>query len=357
MIEPEMRELREAAATRSSCRFPVRYEDEPPVGVLLPHLARVKLMATVLQVRATAELDAGKTAEGLQDLKLGLRLSDSVREEPLIISHLVRVAILGNCLQTVREGLVRHAWSEGELAELEASLRDVNLLAEYKVAMRGDRAGMLAELEYMRRHGTWGLDVTQFFGEGATVCERVLRFGPSGWAYQNMLSLSRYIQDYVLAAVDEQGRRLLPEVSDRGTAALQAYSGRDTLFVKVTQAGFERAVQQTGRMQTFVDATRVGCALERWRLANGALPETLTALAPRFIEGIPNDVIDGQPLRWKRNGAGYLLYSVGWNKTDEGGELGWNRNEDTGIHGWMREKAGPWVDPAKGDWVWEMPVR
>ena len=354
-LAPEFHKLREAAATRPFCRFPVHYQEEPPAGVLLPHLARLKGMATVLQVRATAELEAGRPSDALDDWKLALRLSDSIRDEPLIISHLVRVAILGNELQTVREGLVRHAWIDSQLAEIEAVLRPVNLLAEYKLGMRGDRAGMVAEIEYMRRHGSWGVDVAQFFGEGATTCERVIRFGPSGWAYQNMSTFSRYIQEFTLAAVDEQARRLLPDISDNGTRALQTQSGPYTLFVKLTQTGWCRVIQRTGRMQTFVDATRVACAMERYRLTNGRLPETLSTLAPQFIERIPKDVIDGQPLRWKRNAdGGYVVYSIGWNKTDDGGERGWDRTDDAGVQGLLKEKAGPWVDPARGDWVWEM---
>ncbi len=355
-LDAEFRELREAAAARPYCRFPVRYEDEPPVGVLLPHLARIKGISTVLLVRATAELEAGKPKEAFEDVNLALRLCDSVRDEPLIISQLVRAAIMGNCLQTLREGLVRHAWSDTQLKEFQAAFAPVNLLADYKLGMRGDRAGMLSELEYMRRHGTWGLDVGQFF-QGADVCERVIRFGPSGWAYRNMLTFSRYLQDYALAAVDEQARRVFPEVSEQGTQALQTYSGPSTVFVRTTQTGFQRVLQRTGRMQTFVDAARVACALERYRLANNALPDTLSALTPGFIDRIPNDIVDGQPLRWKRNAdGGYLLYSIGWNKKDDRGEFGWNRTDDTGVHGLMKESAGPWVDPTKGDWVWEMPA-
>lgn len=357
-VGPELGELREAAASRRLCRFPVRYEDEPPAGILLPHLARVKGISTVVLVRATAELDAGKPAEALQDLELGLRLSEGISDEPLIISHLVRVAMLGNCLQTVREGLARHAWTDGQLVEIEARLAPVNLLAEYKLGMRGDRAGMVAELDYMRRHGSWGVDLTQFFGQQAITFERMIRFGPSGWTYQNMLSFSRYMQDHVLAAVDETSRRLFPEVSEEGTRALRACSGPYTMFSRVTQPGLERIIQRTGRMQTFVDATRLACALERYRLANGTLPDTLARLTPRFIERIPNDIIDGQPLRWKRTAdGGYVLYSIGWNKKDDGGEVGWNRAEDTGVHGLLKEKPGPWVDPAMGDWVWEMAGR
>ncbi len=357
-LDPEIHELRDAAAARPYSRFPVQYEEQPPFGILLPHLARVKQIATILQVRATAELDAGRPVEAFEDLKLGLRVSDSIEKEPIVVSHLVRLVTLGGGLQTVREGLVRHAWTDAQLAELQARLESVNLLAEYKAAMRGERAGTVAELDYLRRHGNWGINVEDFFGKGITACERILRLGPRGWIYQNMLTVSRICQDCTLAAVDERAHRMFPETGQNGTRVLEERWAPYVLFPKLFQAGLQKIPQRSGRMQTFVDATRVACALERFRLANSRLPDTLAELTPRFCERIPNDVIDGQPLRWRRDSdGGYVLYSVGWNKTDEGGALGWSQAEDTGIFGLLKEKQAPWVDPAQGDWAWEMPAR
>jgi hypothetical protein len=85
--------------------------------------------------------------------------------------------------------------------------------------------------------------------------------------------------------------------------------------------------------------------LERYRLAKGKLPETLDVLAPGFIEKIPTDVMDGKPLRYRLNGDGsYILYSIGWNETDDGGTI-FPPSDTTGT-----------LDPSKGDWVWQMPA-
>jgi hypothetical protein len=52
-----------------------------------------------------------------------------------------------------------------------------------------------------------------------------------------------------------------------------------------------------------------------------------------------------------------VLYSVGWNKTDDEGALGWNQTADSALLHFLKEKQVPWVDPAQGDWVWEMPAK
>lgn len=81
------------------------------------------------------------------------------------------------------------------------------------------------------------------------------------------------------------------------------------------------------------------CALERYRLANGEFPETLESLAPRYIDRAPNDVIGGQPYKYRRTKDGqFMLYSVGWNEKDDGGVPGKTL-----------------FDQTQGDWVWSYP--
>ena len=92
--------------------------------------------------------------------------------------------------------------------------------------------------------------------------------------------------------------------------------------------------------QTAVNEANLACALERYRLAHGRLPDTLEALAPEFIEEIPHDVVNGEPLRYRLAADGqYLLYSVGWDGVDDGGSV-----KEMGNH-WDRE----------GDWTWRYP--
>jgi len=278
-------------------------------------------------------------------LKLGLRLSDSLHYEPLLIDHLVRIASLGFDLQTVREGLVRHAWTEPQLAELEKALGLMDLLTEYKLAMRGERALSTGGLDYLRRKGS--LDSMNYIGNedrGSASAGR-LNLMISGFFYQNMLTISRMQQDYNLASVDERAHRVFPEISAKGKSVLEeTRRGPYTIFAKMLMPALEKAVLRSAQMQTYVDATRIACALERYRMSNGRLSETLEPLVPQFIDKIPNDVIDGEPLRYRSNSkGGYVLYSIGWNEKDDEGQLAWTKD--------MKEKR---VDMTNGDWVWIM---
>jgi hypothetical protein len=347
-FDVELQQLQEAASMRPYSWFPIQYGYEPSWGILLPHLARMKGLAMLTQVRATAELEAGLSAKAFEDLKLGLRMSDSIREEPLLIDHLVRIATLAIDLQTLREGLVRHAWTEPQLAEMGKYLANLDLLTEYARAMQGERALSVSGLDYVRRRG-FRDNPMNYLGDAEGGSASVPNFNPmpSGWIYQNMKTISVIHQEFTLPAVDARAHRIFPEISEQGTRAVETmHTGPYTIFAKMLLPALQKALQKSARMQTYVDDARIACALERYRLAEGKLPESLDALAPRFINQIPTDVIDGKPLRWRRDGnGGYVLYSVGWNRTDDGGELAW-----------VKQKKGSEVDSAKGDWAWLMPV-
>ena len=343
-FRPELDQLREAAAARPYCRFPVHYETEPPWVILLPHLASVKALVQLLHVHALAELEAGHPAEAFEDLQLGQRFSQSLREEPLLIDHLVRIAALAIDLQTVREGLVRHAWNDVQLTSIETNLAPINLLAEHKVAMRGEQACEIEGLNYLRRQG-WRSNPFDYVDSAGNSGPSFFLF-PSGWYYQNMLTICRLMHEFSFPAVDETARRVFPDITARGAQTFTNMPTRPyNIFAKMVLPAFSRAAERSARSQTYVDAAHMACALERYRLANGNLPDSLETLVPKFLERIPNDVIDGKPLRYRKSpDGGYLLYSIGWNQTDDGGKL-W----------WVKDKKESRVDSTKGDWVWIMP--
>lgn len=353
-FDPELMELREAAADRPYSRFAIEYEHEPAWAILLPHLARLKRIGQVAQLRAVVSLELGWSPEALADLKLGLRLSDSIRDEPILISHLVRIAVTQFNLQTVREGLLRHAWSDAQLAEIEKYLASSDLLAEYKLAMRGERVCFTSGLEWLRQHGFRAYaSVIEANGIQEQGFAKLVTLMPSGWYYQNMLTMSEFFQEFNLALVDEKTHRVFPDVAAKSDDTVDNWAKeRPTpynLIARKLMLALGAASKKSARWQTFVDAARVACALERYRLANGKFPETLDPLAPQFIKAIPTDLIDGEPLRYRlKPDGGYVLYSIGWNKTDDGGEIGWAKSSDGKS---LR------VDIEKGDWVWQMPAK
>jgi hypothetical protein len=346
-FDADLNELSEAAEKRPNSRFPIHYDDKPSWDILLPHLAQIKGLCQIFQLRAIARLELRQTDAAFADLKTGFRLSDSIRDEPFLIDHLVRLATVNIGLQAVREGLVRHAWNDAQLAALEKNLASLNLLAEYKHAMRGERYCNISGLEFLAQSG-FRKDYSgfMFMGEdGGAQKPRLIPMISNGWLYQNMIETARMHQQFLLPAVDEQQHRVFREIAEgQGKALTNQPTTPYNILTKMLVPALSGASKRSARTQTLVDEARVACALERYRRAHGQLPDTLDTLAPQFIEKIPNDVIDGKPLRYRKNSDGsYILYSIGWNQADDRGIVV------------LGKGSSPGVDPNKGDWVWRYP--
>jgi len=59
------------------------------------------------------------------------------------------------------------------------------------------------------------------------------------------------------------------------------------------------------------DAARLGLALYAYRARNGKFPANLDELAPEFIESVPLNPFDGEPMKMQRTERGMTVYSVG----------------------------------------------
>jgi hypothetical protein len=153
-FDPQVEELRRASL-RPYAYIPAHYEEGIIVAATeqFPYLEILKRCSRLLQLRATAELADGESSKALEDIKLLLRVNDSLRNSPLLISQLVRMAVINIGLQPVWEGLAEHKWSDEQLAVLEADLAKEDFLADYEFAIRGERTFAISTFEDMRRTG------------------------------------------------------------------------------------------------------------------------------------------------------------------------------------------------------------
>jgi hypothetical protein len=54
--------------------------------------------------------------------------------------------------------------------------------------------------------------------------------------------------------------------------------------------------------------------------SNGRLPKDIHDLVPEFLPLLPLDTFDGEPLRYKQLPSGFVVYSVGADRIDDGGK-------------------------------------
>ena len=359
--DPVIEELREAGKLPYS-RFPLEWDKDDPAEIMLPHLAVLKQCSLALQLRAIAELQNGEDEKAFDDVKLIFRLVDSIRTEPTIISQLVRFAMVQIALQPIWEGLAEHKWSDMQLAGLDTELAKPDFPSDYEFSVRSERSFHSKIIDWIeqKRSRYWNFfdmissdqrnTMNDFLG---TV---VFYLAPKGWFYQNEISLAQMEQQWNLPLVDATNRIVSPKKVQQTKQAFESSFHHATpfnFFARLLVPGLGSYAQKTAYAQNAVNLARVAIALERYRLAHGEYPESLDALASPFMEKIPHDIINGEPLKYRHEANGqFVLYSVGWNETDDGGVV-----ETKVVGATDRKPRNPIWDISQGDWVWRYPAK
>lgn len=80
--------------------------------------------------------------------------------------------------------------------------------------------------------------------------------------------------------------------------------------------GFDRVQLERCQLETHVSLVEALVAAKAYSDAEGALPERLEDLVPRYLDALPLDRYDGSPLRYAR--AARAVYSIGKDFTDTG---------------------------------------
>jgi len=352
-------ELR-VASQRPYSRYPVIYDVEMPYAILLPHLRMVKGVCQRLGLKPCAELAIGQCDQALEDLQLMFRLMDSVKEEPCLISHLVRVACAQTAVQPIWEGLAEHRWSDAQLQELETRLQQDNFIADMKTPLAAEQAAGIATIELVRKKGPWYVDYLGSQGNAPTARDSMLAkclwfvVVPQGWYDQEELNFCRAFHVELATSLDTTKKRVSParvKADAQAFEQLMTASGfagtglgiilRHRLMATRLLPALSRVILRSAAAQTAFNQAAIACALQRYRLANGHFPEALEALAPKFVSRLPNDVLTGEPYKYRLTADGrFVLYSIGWDEKDDGGVPG-----------------KILFDEQQGDWVWEYPAK
>ncbi len=90
-------------------------------------------------------------------------------------------------------------------------------------------------------------------------------------------------------------------------------------FSKMLFPGAERATEQLGRSLAAVRSARLAIMIERYRRAHAKLPQSLADLQTPNSLKLPLDPFTGQDLIYRSTDSGYLVYSLGQDRQDNGG--------------------------------------
>lgn len=125
--------------TRPFCRFPL--ELDKGTAMPLPHLATLNSAAKLFTLRMRAHLALGDAASAYGDFREGLQAHRALKDEPTLISGLLRTSTLSVVSHAVGDGLREGAWGEAELKQIDADLAALAVWQDFRLAYASERAG------------------------------------------------------------------------------------------------------------------------------------------------------------------------------------------------------------------------
>jgi hypothetical protein len=321
-----------------------------PITIPIPNFVSQRVVAQTLTDRAKCHLLLGQPEAALDDLTLVRGLCRVMEGHPsgrpvTLVATMIDSAITSLYGDAIAEGLRLGAWREPELAALQAQLKQIDLPPLLAESFEFERASACRTMETLRANDVEKLSSmnasTNLMEKMKNPTYLLFTMGPRGWVYQNMSRVASFHEE-LLKGLDAKNRRVSVVQTDKATremvAGLGHFSPYNYLAIEMVP-NFLRAVQWLSRNQCMADEAVIACGLERYRLAHGAYPKTLDALVPQYLEKVPRDIINGEPLKYRLKHDGqFVLYSIGWNETDDGGVPG--------------PKTENVPDLKQGDWVW-----
>jgi hypothetical protein len=235
--------------------------------------------------------------EGALESCLALQhVARSFGDEPLLISLLVRGACNSIAVSAIERTLAQGYFtetSEAPLKRLQATLARELAEPALVTALRGERA--------------WS---HQFFpGRFTRQPSALLRL------HTELIEVAKLPAEQRL----ERARILEKKAADASAPVRNAIASA----VKVMEADL--------RTQANFRCAMAGLAAERFRLAHKSWPQTLEDLVKAgLLDAVPIDPYDAKPLRLKRTDYGLVIYSVGWDRTDNNGNVDRERPRDAG---------------------------
>jgi hypothetical protein len=306
--------LREVDPTLRA-RYPI--DLNPGFATLLPHLSQIKSAALLLKWEAIDAAEARETERAATALLASIVLANTLVEEPILISQLVRIACLNITFDAMERALSVTEFSDEQLGRLFAALRD----AEHKVdgslhrSLIGERALALPafEMSLGQLERLSGYDSGESF-EGLLGQFIVSLHSASGvrqWDKQKYLELMGEMTEASSAAFPERLKRSQETIA-RADSFLGSTAGRLAIYTRQLLPSLYSAVEKDAFWVAQLRCAVAGLAVERHRVVKGGQPpESLADLVPRYLPEVPTDPFDGAPLQLQHSaGAGFVVRAV-----------------------------------------------
>jgi hypothetical protein len=315
-VRPAVDEARKLAKMPRG-RHHIVYERNP-LETRLNDQAEARRIAMLLAFDALRYNQNGDGTNALTSCRAVLNAARSLGDEPITISQLIRNACVLSGCQAMERTLAQSEAAVNELMALQRSLEIEDSHPDLLIIMRGERAMCHAVFNAVE-NGDVSLD----------------RLADAKWSWLDhaLISIVRMDtrEDHILmlslmkcaianARLPMHEQREAEAQLDQEIKAARDLSRRP-LLTGLLMPPMTKRGESSRRTHASIRCMTVALAAERYRRERGAWPDMIEKLCPKYLTAPPLDPFDGQPLRYHRLDDGVVIYSVGPDTIDDGGDL------------------------------------
>ena len=308
----EMAVIRKAAAL-PDCRFERDY-GRPSFDMLLPEQIHLRNAARLMDVDARHKAAKGDPRGALENINAMFAMSRHAASEPHLVPVLFSMAINNRGVRTLETVLTSAPLDAEDLQTL-----DLQESVSYRRLMaRGLRmeeaAGLLFFCAWGGEVRTVGVEIedadNHFETPGSAALYRVFHLAEDLQSYRERLRTYHVGSAEPYYATRERW-------NDFGKALEIEGAGVLTSMILPSLTGVVERVQRT---EAWHRAAVLGVATYRYQAKHGRLPAALSDLSPEFVDIIPRDPFDGEPMRFRLTDHGCIIYAIGKDLVDNGGD-------------------------------------
>ncbi len=320
--------LDKAAALGGQCRFPLTASDLKNVAIERTGF-KSRSARALIQLRADVAAHHRDSQEVMKSLRSLAALVECQTLEPDMVSLLYQSAnnqaLNDHVVRMLGYGLL----DDEQLAALQTIARSFSYRQQLRNALLCERLFIAMEFDGTKPTLDLGDEYSDF-------TERP----PWWWRFTSHVDAWEYwtrMREICDATTDEDQTQMLQRLSSIEDA-MAAFVGSSTwqqrYYYTADAVGvskqFAIAAVSTETRNRLLDAI---LACERHRLVHDVYPQSLGDIATELLPAVPIDPFSGNPIRLQLNEAGVVVYSVGSDGKDDGGEA---RSDD------LRYRSNSW---------------
>jgi hypothetical protein len=284
----------------------------------MPNALRMIRLTKLLLFSSLLKAEAGDIPAAVDQIRTGLKFAPMIAQDGRLIATLVGFADARTLAFFLGDVLRGRNLDDEALLRLIAELDPGAWPGRLAGAIRGERVVFVEAGEYAMRGSSKELDF--LFGE-PFILKNI-----GVWIIRPVMKLDIRKALPVYDELEAQAQR--PYYESR---AFFGSRGRKLMerpwygfLSKAMIADFEVAFMKEALVEATLLADRTGLACRLYKSRTGRYPDSLEALVPGILKEVPIDPFTGKALVYRREGEGFVVYSLGTNEKDDGGRSTFN---------------------------------